>query len=136
MENKFKKIVWTKHSEIKMKQYGLSKNKILNIIRKPERTEEGIVLGTTAMMRTNKVFSNATFKKNLRLDLKVKTSPALLKLRGVRKAPGEIWLMYKDAKDARKIISAWRYPGVTKPGEQVPIPTDIRAYLETSNEFN
>ena len=81
MENKFKKIVWTQHSEIKMRQYGLSKNKILNLIRKPERIEDGIVSGTVAMMRTNKVFNNASFKKSLRLDLKVKTrwQPAFAK---------------------------------------------------------
>ena len=49
-----------------------------------------------------------------------------------RKAPGEIWLMYKDVKDFRKIISAWRYPGISKPGEAIPIPEDIR--LELLNE--
>jgi hypothetical protein len=27
----------------------------------------------------------------------------------------EIWVMVQDVADARKIISAWRYPGVTKP---------------------
>lgn len=115
-----KKIIWTQHSEIKMRQYGLSKSKILNLLRKPERIEDGIVNGTTAMMRTNKVFNNSTYKKTLRLDLKVK---------GIRKAPGEIWLMYKDIREQRKIISCWRYPGVTKPGEQIPIPEDIKAYI-------
>lgn len=126
MENKFKKIVWTQHSLIKMKQYGLSKIKILNLLHKPERTEDGIVVGTVAMMRTNsaKNFNN----KKLSLGFKKWAKP--------QKAPGEIWLMYKDIKDQRKIISCWRYPGITKPGEQVLIPADIKLYLQTSKEFN
>ena len=145
IENRFKKIVWTKHSEIKLKQYGLSKAKISSLIHKPERIEEGIVLGTTAMMRTNKVFNNNTFKKNLRLDLKVKTDSKKFTYanRNIKKAPGEIWVMYKDTtlrhgsgQAIRKIISCWRYPGVTKPGEQISIPADIKLYLETSKEFN
>jgi hypothetical protein len=138
LENNFKKIVWTQHSEIKLKQYGLSKAKISSLIHKPERIEEGIVEGTTVMMKTNKVFTNNSFKKNLRLDLKVKTDSKKFTFANcnIKKAPGEIWVMYKDIKDLRKIISCWRYPGVTKPGEQVSIPADIKLYLETSYEFN
>ena len=43
--------------------------------------------------------------------------------------------MYQDIKNKnlRKIISAWRYPGVSKPGEEIPIPKDIRQ--EILNEF-
>jgi len=49
----YKKLVWTEHSQIKMRQYGLSKQKLLGILYKPERKEKGIVPGTTAMMKTN-----------------------------------------------------------------------------------
>ena len=34
--------------------------------------------------------------------------------------------MYKDVQNLRKIISCWRYPGVSKPGEKIPIPEDIK----------
>lgn len=124
-----RKTVWTQHSEIKMRQYGLSKNKLFAILRSPERKEQGIVPGTTAVMRTNKIFFKA---KQVTLKDAWKTQ---------KKAPGEIWIMYKDVRSQadgpiRKIISAWRYPGITKPGEQVPIPKDIRAYIENSKEFN
>jgi len=37
--------------------------------------------------------------------------------------------MYKDKTDERRIISAWRYPGITKPGDEVPIPEDIKRDL-------
>jgi len=114
-----KKFHWTDHSKIKMKQYGLSKSKILGILRKPERKEKGIALGTTAVMKTNKVFFKAK---------QITVSDAWKR---PKKAPGEIWIMYKDTKDFRKIISAWRYPGVTKPGEAIPIPEDIRIFLKS-----
>jgi hypothetical protein len=131
----FRKIIWTSHSKIKMKQYGLSVSKLLGILRKPERKELGIAPGTTAVMCTNKKFIN-------------KTKPLL---KGVwqkpKSAPGEIWLMFKDVKiksegkypstssgQVRKIISAWRYPGISKPGEAIPIPDDIRQELELENE--
>lgn len=107
-----RKLHWTEHSKTKMRQYGLSKTKLTNLLYKPERKEGGIVPGTTAVMKTNKSYSHA---KNL------STSS-----RRVKKTPGEVWLMYKDVKDERKIISAWRYPGISKPGENIPIPEDIR----------
>lgn len=101
-----------------MRQYGLSKQKLLGILYKPERKEQGIVPATTAVMKTNKVF----FKEK-----KISLAKAWQK---PKKAPGEIWIMYKDVKmgmlPTRKIISAWRYPGISKPGEAIPIPEDIK----------
>lgn len=119
----FRKLHWTEHSKIKMRQYGLSKSKLLGILRSPERKEQGIVPGTTAVMKTNKVLFNT---KKITLDKAWQTP---------KKAPGEIWLMYKDAKDFRKIISAWRYPGISKPGEEIPVPEDIRRELMENDEF-
>lgn len=99
MSGKFKKLHWTEHSKIKMRQYGLSKTKIINLLYKPERKEKGIAKGTLAVMKTNRSYSRAKNKKT----------------------SGEIWLMYQDAKDFKKIISAWRYPGVSKAGEVADI---------------
>ncbi len=110
----FRKLHWTEHSKIKMRQYGLSKQKLLGILSRPERKEQGIVSGTTAVMKTNKVF----FKEKKTTMQKAWQKP--------KRAPGEIWLMYRDVRDFRKIISAWRYPGISKPGEEIPIPEDIR----------
>lgn len=109
----YKKIFWTGHSKIKMRQYGLSAGKLLQIIRKPERKEKGIAPGCTALMQTRKVFSSVVSKN----------------------PPGEIWLMYKDTKDFRKIISAWRYPGISKPGESIPIPAEIKQELLDDGSF-
>lgn len=113
MLQKYRKIYWTEHAKIKMRQYGLSKSKLLQLLYKPERKEKGIAPGTRAVMQTKKSYS---FKKP--------EAAATYK-----KAPGEIWMMYKDAGDLRKIISAWYYPGISKPGESIPIPDDIRQEL-------
>ena len=129
MTQVFRKLFWTEHSKIKMKQYGLSKQKLLAILYKPERKEQGIVPGTTAVMKTNKKFGNKIIlpKENQ------KSFFTKNKAWG-KKASGEIWLMYKDTKEFRKIISAWRYPGISKPGEEIPIPNDIRQ--ELLNQIN
>jgi len=118
MVSTYKKLFWTEHSKIKMRQYGLSKQKISGVLRKPERREKAIVSGLIAVMKTNKVL----FKQK-KTTLKNVWRP--------RKAPGEIWMMYKDVKSRklgpiRKIISVWRYPGISKPGEPIPIPEDIK----------
>ncbi|MDP3882503.1 MAG: hypothetical protein Q8Q48_00390 [Candidatus Staskawiczbacteria bacterium] len=123
----YKKFYWTQHSQIKMRQYGLSKQKLMGILRKPERKEKGIVPGTVAVMKTNKVFFG---------EKKITLAKAWQK---PKRAPGEIWLMFKDVKkqgegNIRKIISAWRYPGISKPGEAIPIPDDILQALK-NNDF-
>jgi len=128
MATAFKKLYWTEHSKIKMRQYGLSKQKLSGILRSPERIEKGIAPGTMAVMKTNKVF----FKEK-----KITLSLAWQK---PKKAPGEIWLMYKDTNSQklgqiRKIISAWRYPGISRPGEEIPIPEDIRRELINLREL-
>lgn len=120
MINSFKKIEWTAHSLMKMKQYGLSKSKLMKILYKPERKEQGIVPGTMAVMETKKIYSN------------IKIKPATF-TKAVRPS-GEIWLMYKDSKLNRRIISAWRYPGISKPGEEIPVPKDIKEELLRAGE--
>jgi hypothetical protein len=64
------------------------------------RIERGIAEGTIALMRREKAI-----KKEF-----------------------EIWVMVKDTTTARHIISAWRYPGITNPGE--PLPKKIIMEME------
>jgi len=98
----------------------------MGILRKPERREKAIVPDLIAVMKTNK-----TFFKEKKISLaKAWARP--------KKAPGEIWIMYKDFKSRgvpqRKIISAWRYPGTSKPSEPIPIPEDIKDVI-LNNKF-
>ncbi|MDP2629368.1 MAG: hypothetical protein Q8P45_01520 [Candidatus Harrisonbacteria bacterium] len=100
---------WTQHIKNKMLFYHLSSAQILRIFRSPDRREEGIAEDTAAAMKTRK-------KAN-------------------RKDSEELWIMYQLAsqKPARlksksskvTMISAWRYPGKTKPGDKPPIPAEI-----------
>ena len=91
------KIVWTNHSKQKMGYYRLSENQVLRILRRPKRKEEGIAPGTVAAMQPS----------------------------GTKKNPKEIWMMYVVTNSKLKkvkIISAWRYPGVTPVGARPIIP--------------
>jgi len=110
--------LWTKHSEAKMRFYGLSKQRVRRVLNSPKRIEIGIAPNTVAMMQAA----------------------------GSKKHPHEIWVMIQKSKkshayrqagktknqncDVTKIISAWRYPGVTKPGE--PLPAEIISEMEES----
>ncbi len=114
---------WTNHVVGKLRYYGLSASLVKRIIRFPERIEEGIADGTTAVMRSA----------------------------GSVKSPQEIWVMYqikglepkniqgtenlktflaKNASSKKIIISAWRYPGVTEPNQPIFIPDDVLQELQ------
>lgn len=107
--------LWTEHAKIKMRQYGLSEQRVKRIIRHPFREEEGIVPNTVAVMQ-----------------------PASVVLKGREKIwKQEIWAMYKISKSEQKtkitnfpleqkqlkIITAWRYPGVSP--KRNPIPAEV-----------
>jgi hypothetical protein len=115
------KYFWTLHVIEKMRFYGLSEQKILGVIRRPKRKEEGIVKNTVAVMQP--------------------VSPKIDK-NGKTVWKTEIWAMYQIKKNKKdlselqnllfkeqlKIISAWRYPGVSP--EKNPIPEDILREIE------
>jgi hypothetical protein len=90
---------WTGHALGKMQYYGLSGQKILHVINHPARTEEGIAEKTTAVMQPASINKK---KKSW---------------------SSEIWAMYQLDKNKYKIISAWRYPGVSP--EKNSIPAEI-----------
>jgi len=98
IDNEERKIVWTEHSKMKLKQYRFSEKRVLRIFRQPDRTEEGIAEGTIAVMQ----------------------------ITGTKRNPTEAWVMYVIMKRPKgiKIISAWRYPGRTPKGERPIIPED------------
>ena len=92
---------WTQHIRDKMRYYNLSEQRLKRVFRHPERIEKGIVENTIAVMQ----------------------------VAGSKKHPYEIWLMYQLNKQKIKMISAWRYPGRTKPGDKIPVPEEILAEL-------
>ncbi len=95
------KIHWTKHSKEKRRFYQLSEKRLLRVLHYPDRKEKGIAPETIAVMQRA----------------------------GSKKHPYEIWLMRQTVKIKNrskiKIISAWKYPGISPIGEPIPIPEDI-----------
>ena len=112
-----------------MVYYGISESLIKRIVRFPERKELGIAENTVAVM-----------------------SPYGKSAVGMRKSPagrqpyrGEVWVMYQTIGSKKlevrsektnlsfpkvRIISAWRYPGVSPVGKAIPIPDEILQELE------
>ena len=86
-----------------MRHYGLSEARVKRIIHTTKRIEEGIAPKTVAMMQQA----------------------------GSQKHPYELWVMIQDMDKKRKIISAWRYPGVTKTGDALPpeILSELRKWF-------
>ncbi len=119
------KYYWTNHVKMKMRHYGLSAQRITRVIRAPIRKEEGIAKNTIAVVQPQSTKKGKDGKKTW---------------------TNEIWVMYqiKDKKEEVQnkniiddkmlaflnkntqtqkqfyIISAWRYPGKTVPGEGLP----------------
>lgn len=91
-----KPLHWTAHAKAKMRQYGISEARVRRVMRSPARAEAGIAPKTVAVMQS---------------------------AGGKRKH--EIWLMYTDTPRARKVIAAWRYPGVSPVREPPPFPDDL-----------
>lgn len=120
------KYEWTNHVVGKMAHYGISESLIKRIVRFPKRVEGGIAPGTTACMQSA----------------------------GSKKRPSEVWVMYielgqspnsksklpikkelqtinyKLSTSRKRIITAWRYPGVSPAGKSIPIPDEILAEIE------
>jgi hypothetical protein len=98
MPNLISKIFhWTLHSKNKMRFYRLSEQRVRRVLNSPFRIEEGIAPKTLAYMQP------VSFKKTGKDN----------------KWSSEIWVMTEEQKKGKskliKIISAWRYPGITKP---------------------
>jgi hypothetical protein len=100
----FKTLAWTVHIKNKMREYQLSESRVRRVLHSPVRIEEGIAPKTTAFMQP------IAYSK-----LPTRLSPGVWKQ--------ELWVMTEELKTKRKMISAWRYPGMTKPG--VPLSPEV-----------
>lgn len=122
------KFSWTKHSLEKMKFYGLSPQRVLRILRAPERVEEAVAPGCLAAMQS--VGNKRKTEIWVMWNNKLKTQKPVL---------GEgSKLKSKEVKNnlinnnQKKIITAWRYPGISLK-RQVPIPEEILEEIEKMN---
>lgn len=111
-----RKLLFTHHAKAKMAFYKLSEARVRRVLHSPKRIQEGVAVKTVAMMQpASSRFVSTTNADNQRSG--TKTSFGLGKR--TETWSQEIWVMFQDSPEGRKIISAWRYPGVTKPGSQI-----------------
>ena len=99
-------IYWTFHAQDKMRFYRLSEARVKRVLNNPKRVEEGVAPKTLAIMQPNSVSS-------------VRHQASSSEKREMWKQ--EIWVMAQKVSGVKgqaprvKIISAWRYPGMSKP---------------------
>lgn len=96
-----------------MEYYRLSPARVRRIMHSPKRVEEGVAPSTVAMMQ-----------------------PASMKVSAKRGSKAgvwtqELWVMVQDSPKRRTVISAWRYPGVSKPRGEIAdvIAREYRAFV-------
>jgi hypothetical protein len=105
---KQKLLVFTQHAKAKMAFYKLSPSRVRHVMHTPKRTEEGVAPKTVALMQ-----------------------PGSIKKDGQKETWNqEIWVMIQDTPKERKVISAWRYPGVTKARSAVILAAMTQEYEE------
>ena len=112
---------WTEHAKFKMRFYGLSEQKILGVISNPKRIEDGIVEKTVAVMKPispKEVGGKEIWKQEIWVMYQKKSKRQSAKIKILEKNP-------------LKIISAWRYPGMSP--KKNPIPEEV--LRELSNVF-
>lgn len=123
------KYEWTRHAAYKMKQYGLTAQRILRVIKNPERVEEGIVKNTIAVMQPASARvknKKRTWSREIWAMYQLRSRGAISKSQfPISRAQEQKGLntKYKIQNTKYKIISAWRYPGVSP--ERDPIPKEI-----------
>ena len=116
--------IWTNHSIDKMRQYGLSEQRVRSVLHTPKRKEDGVAPNTSAVMQST----------------------------GTKKHPSEVWVMYQEINsksqirdpnlpigmaipNKKRIISTWRYPGIS-PIRMVPeIPPEVWDILDGRDDI-
>lgn len=123
---------WTRHIKNKMVYYGLSEQKIRTVFKSPDRREEGIAENTVAVMKKN-------HKKNRKEEIWIMYQTKNKKLNSKNqnersksvsssKNPSSQWLNPSGSRVT--MISAWRYPGITKAGQAIQIPDNVLGDLK------
>ncbi len=103
------KLHWTFHARDKMRFYRLSEARVKRVIHSPKRVEDGVAPNTVAMMQPS---TASSVKYQASSDEKRETWKQ------------EIWVMVQKQRanskgQIVKIISAWRYPGMSKPKSEI-----------------
>ena len=109
---------WTFHARAKMNHYRLTPSRVRHVLHSPKRVEEGVAPKTVAMMQ----------------PVSLKTAAGRDSARKGESWSQEIWVMIQDTAAGRKVISAWRYPGVTKPRDAAFLKKEYGEFLSDNNK--
>lgn len=121
----FEKYEWTKHAQFKMRQYGLSEQRIKRVIRYPYRSEEGVLEKAIAVMQPASLRREKNGKQTWGQEIW-----AMYKLVSKKRANHKSQIPnYKLSGKTIRIITAWRYPGVSP--KRDPIPQEILAEIQS-----
>jgi hypothetical protein len=107
---------WTLHARAKMNHYRLSPARVRHVLHSPKRVEEGVAPKTVAMMQ----------------PVSIKAAGGRTSSTKIEAWTQEVWVMVQDVEGVRKVISAWRYPGVTKPREAAFLKREYQEFLAES----
>ena len=131
------KYFWTEHAKFKMRQYGLSEQRIKRVLRSPFRKEEGIAKDTVAVMQpvsSRRVDGREVWKQEFWVMYKLCSSKEIFNFQfsisnkiqnSIRQSADKI---QNSANQQIRVISAWRYPGVSP--KRNPIPEEILREIE------
>jgi hypothetical protein len=123
---------FTLHAQFKMKQYGLSDQKVKGVIRNPKRREVGIVPRTVAVMQPvsiKKIDGKDVWKQEIWVMFVTKNQqPTTNNQQPKKNFQSPRSTSYQLPATSLRIISAWRYPGVSP--KRNPIPEEILRELE------
>lgn len=115
-------VSWTHHACAKMNFYKLSEARVRRVLNAPKRIEEGVAPKTIAMMQP---VSLRTVRKETVLNdvphRQKEWSRRATSTPTEQTWTQEIWVMVEDSRNSRTIVSAWRYPGKTKPKSEISL---------------
>ncbi|OGG39121.1 hypothetical protein A3I34_02815 [Candidatus Jorgensenbacteria bacterium RIFCSPLOWO2_02_FULL_45_12] len=127
------KYEWTRHAWEKMRYYGISESRVKRIVRFPERTEEGIAENTIAAMQRAGAKNQQEIWVMYKLSGNSRRVSSNFEFR-ILKQPKKAEIQrperiqnFKLPDKIMKIITAWRYPGVSP--KRNPIPEEILAEI-------
>ena len=128
---------WTNHVKDKMVYYGISSSLIKRVVRFPKRKEGGIAPGTTAVMQPRGSARTPqevwVMYKELAGRASSKSQTGALNKLSARPSTYHISALVPNPnfQTKKRIISAWRYPGISPVGKKIPIPDEILQELES-----
>lgn len=121
------KLEWTLHARAKMNHYRLTPSRVRHVLHSPKRVEEGVAPNTIAMMQP---VSMKTVAARASAGTNASAHAAAKK----ESWSQEIWVMMQDKKGVRTIISAWRYPGMTKVRDAMFLKREYNEFLSDEPE--